>query len=51
MATEAGLKFTFLHGEEGGREIGKLPPLPANCVEIDLMRPCLIEADFARKRK
>lgn len=27
-------------------EIGKTPPLPAGCVEIDLLRPCLIEAGF-----
>ena len=43
--------WKLVWAKDADGEIGKLPPLPANCVEIDLMRPCLIEADFARKRK
>jgi hypothetical protein len=27
----------FLHGEEGGREIGKFPSLPG-CVEVDAVK-------------
>jgi hypothetical protein len=27
----------FLHGEEGGREIGKFPNLPG-CVEVDAVK-------------
>lgn len=38
----------FVHGEEGGREIGKRPALPAGVVEIDLYRPCLLEAGFGQ---
>lgn len=39
----------LVHGEEGGREIGKLPP-PCEW-EIDLMKPCLMEADFSAMRR
>ena len=39
----------LLHGEEGGREVGKRP---ADLGEgIDLMKPCLMEADFSVMRK
>jgi hypothetical protein len=37
----------FLQGEEGGRVIGKLPPLPANCVWLDWTKPSLFEAAAA----
>ena len=47
----AGLNVQLIHGEEGGREIGKRPTLAANEVEIDLMRPCLMEADFSVMRR
>ena len=39
----------LIHGEEGGREVGKRP---ADLGEgIDLMKPCLMEADFSVMRK
>jgi hypothetical protein len=28
----------MVHAEEGGREIGKFPALPPNCVEVDLFK-------------
>ena len=39
----------LVHGEEGGREIGKRP-MPDG-VEIDLMKPCLLETDFSLLRR
>jgi len=36
----------FVHGEEGGREIGKRPALPVGVVEIDWTHAALIEAGF-----
>lgn len=41
----------LLHGEESGKEIGKRPTLGANEVEVDLMKPCLMEADFGAMRR
>lgn len=48
----AGWDVKLLHGEEGGREIGKRPVFADE--GIDLMKPCLMEVDFSllsRKRK
>ena len=45
----AGLNVQLIHGEEGGREIGKRPEPDAT--EIDLMKPCLMEADFGAMRR
>lgn len=39
----------LIHGEEGGKEIGKRPA--ADATEIDLMKPCLMEADFGAMRR
>lgn len=45
----AGMDVKLIHGEEGGKEIGKRP---ADLGEgIDLMRPCLMEADFSVMRR
>lgn len=41
----------LVHGEESGKEIGKRPTLGANEVEVDLMKPCLMEADFGVTRR
>ena len=45
----AGLNVQLVHGEEGGREIGKRPT--PDEVEIDLMKPCLLETDFSLLRR
>lgn len=40
----------FLHGEEGGREIGKFPAIPANCFEMDAVKAYEMAA-MGEKRK
>lgn len=50
----AGLNVQLIHGEENGKEIGKRPVDDPNEWSIDLMKPCLMEADFSllsRKKK
>lgn len=37
----------MVHAEENGREIGKPPPLPPNCVEIDITHGSWME-EWAR---
>ena len=44
----------FLHGEEDGREIGKFPSLPPNCVEVDAVKAVEMAAmgyETKRRRK
>lgn len=43
-----GLRLLWAKDAQG--EIGKVPPLPAGCVEIDWTHAALIEADFTGKR-
>jgi len=35
--------WTLVWAKDAQGEIGKVPPLPAGCVEIDLMKPNLME--------
>jgi hypothetical protein len=44
-----GENVKLVHGEEAGKEIGKRPEPGAT--EIDLMKPCLMEADFSVMRR
>jgi hypothetical protein len=44
-----GNNVKLLHGEEAGKEIGKRPEPDAT--EIDLMKPCVLEADFSVMRR
>jgi hypothetical protein len=44
----AGLNVQLIHGEEGGKEIGKRPEPDEG---IDLMKPCVLEADFSVMRR
>lgn len=42
----------LIHGEEGGREIGKRPALPPNVVEMDLFKAYeMAEMGQPRRRK
>lgn len=49
MRETFGDSVRLVHGEEGGKEIGKRPEPAAT--EIDLMKPCLLEADFGAMRR
>lgn len=44
-------KATFLHGEENGREIGKRPTLPPNCVELDFFKAMEMAEMGQQKRR
>lgn len=48
MCDTYGWKLVWAQDADG--EIGKTPPLPAGCVEIDLLRPCVLEAGFGQAR-
>jgi hypothetical protein len=38
--------WTLEWAKDAQGEIGKVKPLPANWVEVDVLRPCLMEAGF-----
>ena len=48
---DAGLNVQLIHGEENGKEIGKRPVDDPNEWSIDLMKPCLMEADLSVMRR